>query len=141
MRCGKMLRRNKWTHTAVLSFNDPGINLQRARRTFRGWDAQISRQLLSSRWQKKCDERLVWCAFLEGHGHYPHWHLLVEALPAQFELFEQGAGPIWTRLAPSGSTSVRAIYDREGAILYGTKMLRDHVSYASFCHSLEFIRS
>ena len=137
----EMLIRVRWTHAVTLTFNHHATSLSRARKCLRDWDARLCRLLLGARWQRKPDERLLWFAFLEGHDYNPHWHLLVEALPPQFELLEENVERTWTRLVASGSTDVRVVDSRQGAIRYATKMLRNPACYANFCHSIEFIRA
>ena len=125
------------THAVTLTFNDPQISGQLARKKLKDWDARINRKIVGPRWQKYTDERMIWYFFWEKPDTNPHWHGLVQLLPEQEERFQIYYNSAWKEIVPAGDCYVDKIYDLKGAVYYATKEIWRPESYESFMMSLE----
>ena len=141
------LTRPGYTHFVTLATNAEAKSPDRMRRLLKHWDARVNKDLISSRWRKKPDERTIWCAFGEKFDVNAHWHLLLQTEPDHIKMredvrlgesFEDMLRRNWVKLVPSGTSEVQAICEAEGAIRYVTKAVERDENWTTFIHCFEF---
>lgn len=142
----RWLSEKHFTHFVTLAFNEPEVGKMRMRQSLKHWDACANRALLGKRWRKKVDERLNWIAIPEKQQANPHWHVLMQILPDQFEEFEEREpylgfedvlSTLWRKIVPSGTVDVQLV-ESKGAHTYVTKQLNIPENFEDFVVFWEF---
>lgn len=129
-------------YALTLTYNDT-VRFERVQRDLDKFHARVDRKLFGNKYNKIEAERRTWWAGCAEHlSSNIHVHLIVRVAPDKAKSIEKlwsgDRCPVWSLIAPAGSSILKPLADRDNAFQWARYMLKErkHLDHLILSRSL-----